>query len=363
MSVSKSSVSFLQVCMILLLSTGMLNHVIIIPLLLQQSGRDGWLSIVMVMALSLLWIPVILWTIKKKGKQTIYEWLNVKTGPYVAWIVILILVTYLLTVAFITLKDTASWTTVSYLPRTPLFVIVVSLAFLSAACALAGIRSIAICSGMLLPVVIILGYFVMGANMQYKNYTLMFPVLENGTLPVLQGMIFGGAGMVELIMVLFLQHHISTKINFWGLAMLAIFLGGLTIGPYIGAIANFGRDTAVSLRFPTFEQWRLVTVGKYINHVDFFSIFQWLSGAFIRISLAMFLIYDLLPCRSKGVKAAVCIISVLLLISVIQISMSDMMFLTWLHDYYYPVVTIGVLVCSGIFALIACFANTPKRTI
>lgn len=44
-----------------------------------------------------------------------------------------------------------------------------------------------------------------------------------------------------------------------------------------------------------YEQWRLVKLGNYIEHVDFLSVFQWLAGASIRISLSQFLLTDLFP--------------------------------------------------------------------
>ncbi|MFD0618733.1 endospore germination permease [Paenibacillus sp. GCM10027629] len=361
MKAGTKSVTFFQACMIMILSTGLLNHVHIIPLLLQSTGNDGWISILLVMCIAFLWIPALLYVMNRKGTRPIYSWLKEQSGSFIAWIIVGILLVYLFSVAFVSLKDTANWTNTSYLTKTPVFMLATILTILCSLAALAGIRSIAICAGALLPVVLILGYFVMGVNFQYKDYSLITPILENGFYPILRGMLYPGAGMVELFMFLLLQHHLSTKASYRGLAILAICLAGLTIGPYLGSIANFGREIAMELRFPVFEQWRLVTIGKYINHLDFISIYQWLSGAFIRISLAIFFIYDLTPIRSKLPKFIFCISVSIALILAVQFSMSDMVFMNWLYSYYYPITTIGIIILSFILCLLTRLHHANRR--
>ncbi|OPA77773.1 spore gernimation protein [Paenibacillus selenitireducens] len=361
MKAGTKSITFFQACMILILSTGLLNHVNIIPLLLQCTGNDGWMSILLVLCIALLWIPTLLYVLNRKGTRPIYLWLKEQSGSFIAWVIVGILILYLFSIAFVTLKDTTNWTMTSYLTRTPVFMLASILTLLCSLSALAGIRSIAICAGALLPIVIILGYFVMGLNFQYKDYSLITPLFENGFYPILKGIVYPGAGMVELFMFLLLQHHLSTKVSYKGLAILAICLAGLTIGPYLGSIANFGREIATDLRFPVFEQWRLVTIGKYINHLDFLSIYQWLSGAFIRISLAIFFVYDLTPIRGKRPKFIFCVSVSIALILAVQFSMSDMLFMKWLYTLYYPTITISIIVLSFIMCLLTWIHQANRR--
>ncbi|UZM98101.1 hypothetical protein OL548_25235 [Lysinibacillus sp. MHQ-1] len=37
-----------------------------------------------------------------------------------------------------------------------------------------------------------------------------------------------------------------------------------------------------------------MTIGRYIEHLDFFSIYQWLTGTFIRVSFLLYIVVDLL---------------------------------------------------------------------
>lgn len=134
----------------------------------------------------------------------------------------------------------------------------------------------------------------MTANISKKEYSLLKPFLEFGVDPVLQGMVIAGGGFIEIILLLLMQHRIKKSIKLYHVLILVVFLIGLTFGPLTGAISEFGPELAKEFRYPAFEEWRLVTLGTYVEHLDYFSIYQWLSGAFIRISLAIFLIPDLL---------------------------------------------------------------------
>src|SRR5690606_22187538 len=139
----------------------------------------------------------------------------------------------------------------------------------------------------LLPFVIVFGDFVMTANLPAKNYSLILPIAEHGWQPVFLGGLYVGGGLVELIVILLLQQELKKKVALWKLWLLSLFLVLLVFGPVLGAIAEFGPAEAARLRYPAFEEWRLVTIGNYIRHVDFFSIFQWLSGAFVRIAVSL----------------------------------------------------------------------------
>lgn len=350
-------ITYLQLCFIMMLSTGLLNHVIIIPLLLQQAGRDGWLSVLLLMIVVLAWIPLLRWIMKAKGQQELFPWMKETFGPGVAWCVTAVLGLYLWVSAVVTLKDTVNWTKTSYLPQTPLFVITLSLLLLCIFGALAGLRSIAICSGILLPFVLLFGYFIMFANARYKDYSLMFPLFEHGYMPAVRGTLYIGAGLAELFLLILIQHRISKVPRFWGIAVLAIILCGLTIGPLIGSITNFGIKEAANIRYPAFEQWRLVTVSKYIEHVDFLSIYQWMSGAFIRISFMLFLIVELLPLHSLYRRMLMCIFSGVTLLIAVNLHISDMLFFKILELFVLPGTTAGFTLLSLFLFLMSWFRS------
>ncbi len=177
---------------------------------------------------------------KRTNQQPLLLWLNQHYHPAVAMIVRIFFIVYLYVICSITVVETTFWTKITYLNRTPLFMLSFGLMLFCFFAARWGMRSIAIASGVLLPFVIVFGDFVMSANLPKKNYSLLFPIMENGIGPVLHGMVYIGGGLVELIVILLLQHYFKSRIKFWWLAILAFFLVILVFGPVTGAIAEFG---------------------------------------------------------------------------------------------------------------------------
>jgi spore germination protein (amino acid permease) len=275
---------------------------------------------------------------KQTNQQPFLEWLQQRYGKVVSWGFRLFFIAYLFCMSLLTLKDTIVWAHVTYLPRTPQLVISLTLILTCYFAVLSGIRAIAITAGILLPFVIIFGDFVMSANLPEKNYSLMLPVFENGIGSILSGTIYIGGGLAELMIILLMQHQIKTKVRLWSLYILVLFLIMLIFGPVTGAIAEFGPFEAAQLRYPAYEEWRLVTIGHYIQHVDFLSIYQWLSGAFIRISISLFLLVDLLAIsKKKNYRTAWLLLLSVVFVFVAELPISDMQYLSFMKHVYFPV--------------------------
>lgn len=283
---------------ILILSVGLVNHVISVPMLLGAAHRDAWMCVWVAMLILLPWTAIPLFGALKKMKQIpIDQWLLQRLHPVFVWLLITVFLADLLLIAYETLIVTSSWTATTYLPNTPTFVIEIVFLALCLFAASSGLRTIAYMSCLLLPLVVLLGDFVMSTNMPHKDYRYLLPMLENGISPVIQGANRAITAFSELFTLLFIQHHIKGTFKRWHLILLVLFLALLTFGPITGAISEFGPAEAENMRYPAFSQWRLVSIGRYLEHVDFFAVFQWLSGALIRLSLAIHIIAEFGPVR------------------------------------------------------------------
>lgn len=351
----------LQICMILITAVGIMDHVIIIPVMLQVAGRDSWVSTLLAGGLLLIWICLIYRIIKQTGKQNLFAWIRQRLGKTVGWIVSAFILLELFLMAAVTHTDMIHWSKISYLPSTPLLVISGCFALLCFFAAYSGIRTIAIANGILLPGVILLGFFVMSSNFPHKDYSLLLPVLYRGFEPMLQGMVYACSGFSGIVLLMLMQHrlHSNARIRLWPLLVTAIILVDLTVGPLTGAIAEFGPLESARMRFPAYEEWRLITFGHYIEHVDFFVVYQWLVGALIRVSVALTLIPELLEIP-EGKKRLWLLIGLFGLLIVFPLfSFSDLRFFEFLKNIYLPyVVMFWTMVTIVLFA--AAFIK-PKR--
>ncbi|CAH2714970.1 hypothetical protein BACCIP111895_02147 [Neobacillus rhizosphaerae] len=342
----RSPISLVQTVMIIMLSTGLLNHVIIIPILLDAAKRDAWVSVLLASACSLVWIALLHTGILKIRKQHLFEWLKQAYHPIVGHLLAIVASVYLFVLCAVTVRDTVHWIHLAFSPDTPVLILTLILVLISAINAFLGIHSLANTAGVLLPFVIILGIFVMLSNIPHKNYYILKPILAHGMQPAWDGTIYVGAGFVEVFILFFLQHHIRSRISYRSLAIIILLITGLTIGPLIGAIIEFGPEEAAKLRFPAYEEWRLVTIGRYVEHLDFLSIYQWFCGAFLRISLMIFLIIDVFNIQNNKKKVITLSIIFLILVGITVIPYSDPFFLHLMSKYILPYSLFGILIFS-----------------
>lgn len=54
----------------------------------------------------------------------------------------------------------------------------------------------------------------MTANIQFKDYSLLFPIFENGIAPVWDGVVILGGGFTEIFLLVLVQQFVKTEIKF-----------------------------------------------------------------------------------------------------------------------------------------------------
>ncbi|WP_340027389.1 endospore germination permease [Paenibacillus sp. FSL H7-0940] len=361
MSREKGQITIWLSFSIILLSAGLVCHVLSIPGILEAAGRDGWLSVVAAGPFFMLFLCMMYIIIRRVRGQRLTDWITREFGAVPSWIFRISASILLFTLGTHTLYETTNWTVSTYLQFTPPYVLAGGGALVAAWAAAKGIRSIAMTSSLLLPFVILLGYFVMSANMKYKDYSLLFPIMENGMGPVWRGMIYSLAGLMEIWILMLFQHEVKGKIRWWHVLILGVFMLSMAIGPTIGAIVEFGPEEAAKQRNSPYEQWKLVNIGKLLQHVDFLSIYQWLSGSFARVAISMYLIVDLLNFR-RPKKRYIAILT-------ITVIMSFMAMQWWRIDYvdYYvdhiqfPVMLAYVSIVTVILTIAALIHKKDKE--
>nr|WP_031409709.1 endospore germination permease [Geobacillus vulcani] len=358
---NEQPLSALQLLCMVMLSVGLMNHVIIIPFMLEAAHRDAWLAALGALGGLLVWLPLLYFTIRQLNGERLFDWLKARFSSAAAYAAAGGSSAFLLLHSFVTLNDTITFTTTSYLTATPRWALILVIVIVCFYNAYRGLDSIANTAMIIWPFVIVFGFFVMLSTTPHKDYSLLKPVLEHGMTPVLRGMMYAGAGYAEVIVLLFLSHRLPRPFSWKALAAIAFFTAGLSIGPTIGAIAEFGPEQATRLRYPAFEQWRMVSLGTYIEHVDFLSVYQWLSGAFIRISLSTALIVELFPIRHPHTRRWVLIVLYLAITLAALAPGSDEQFLHFVKHWVLPSSLLFWFVLSILLSGFAFFAYRKQK--
>ncbi|MBH9965321.1 endospore germination permease [[Bacillus] enclensis] len=343
-----------QLTLLLILSTGLLNHVMIIPSILQSSGRDGWISVIISYPLFLLVTLLIYYILKNSPPEGFFHLLRTKWNIVWVWIYSLPICLFLFASAYITFVDLIIWLRAYFLADVPKLLIVLIVLCTCVLITWSGIKYMAIASGFLLPLVMIFGFFIAFTNTHLKDPSLLFPILSNGFSPVYKGIIYVLSGLLEIFIVILLQPFSAGKIKLHHLIFLGLILAGLIMGPLTASIMEFGDVESSNMRYPAYEQWRILGIGEFITHLDFFALYQWLCGALIRIGLFMFLLGFLLT-NSKDnyrmklwVVASVYIGFKLLLL----IDIDPYFFYSALYKYFFPFTVVFFLIQIFLSALI-----------
>ncbi|OXS60968.1 hypothetical protein B1A99_05400 [Cohnella sp. CIP 111063] len=358
MAMPQIRINVIQTMLMFNLAIGITNHVIIVPLILQSAFRDSWISALLAVPAVIVWTIVLFWVMKLTGQRSLFRWFREHYNAVIAWLVILPLVVLCMMILFVTVRDTTIWTKVTYLPKTPYPITVTLFVASGMAAALCGLRTIAIASGILLPGVIVFGLFVMSVNFQFKDYGYLLPLLSNDAASIARGTQYTLGGLVEFILLIGLQHHLSKRFRLRALLVLTLAVTGLVFGPVLAAITIFGPFEAADQRYPAFEQWRMVMLGKFISHLDFLSIYQWLSGSLIRVALASYLLFDLLQLTRSRFKLPLMTLAGFLLVLVCSDArISDANFFHFISKYYFP----NVMLFFYAFPFVLLLMIIPKR--
>ncbi|MGP4079133.1 GerAB/ArcD/ProY family transporter [Pseudalkalibacillus sp. R45] len=343
-----------HIYILLIMSTGFMVHVLIIPTILSTSNRDAWLSVVFSTLPFILWILLIFYIYGKlKKHDDILSLLKRKFSH--SWIFIIFSIVfglYFLINAFITLKFTFFWAKGNYTFEVPNFVILSLFALLCLYSSAKGLRTISTIAFLVLPFVSFFGFLVGIGNSPNKNYELLFPIFENGYKDFIQGLVPTFSGLFEIIFILFLTPYIKDRLKVKWLILTGIILVFLILGPLAGAISEFGPEEAAKLRNPAYEQWKLLIIGEQITRLDFLSIFQWFSGAFVRISLSLFIAGKILMFNKKKKW----VLPILYLIVVISacIPWDATSFFHFLQNCFFPINLI-FHVCTMLLLLLISF--------
>ncbi|MGG2055252.1 endospore germination permease [Lysinibacillus pakistanensis] len=355
------SISILHVIFLSMTVIGLKNHVTIIPPLLDVAKRDGWASVLIAAVIIIFWLLLLVYIQSKSKQEPIRDWLDGTIGKTASTIVIYCIAIFLIILAAFTMVETLQWVNTTFLPQTPVIILLFIYTILCILLVTTSLQTIVILNVFVLFGVVVFGFFVAFTNIQVKEYHLLLPFFEHGFSPVLKGTIYPTSGFIELLMLLFLQHQYKDRIRWYHFGIMLFILMGLTLGPLIGAITEFGPVEAAKQRYPAYEEWGLVSIGRYIEHLDFFSIYQWLTGTFIRVSFMLYIVADLLKMTSNPKQIWKMLAPPFFFICLPLIILNENIFLKVKGNYILTTTVIFFFAISVFLVLVAFFSDKSAK--
>ncbi len=350
-------ISILHVIFICLTSIGLKNHVTILSPILETAKRDGWISVILTSITLFPWLLWILYIQKKSQLKPIKVWLAEKLGQKTSKIILYIFIIFLYSLAAFTLRETILWMSSTFLENTPIPLLILLYIIVCFLLISTNIQTIVSVNTIILFFVIIFGFYASFTNLQVKNYELLFPILEHGIAPVIHSMIFAASGFIELFLLIFIQHYYKNPMKWYHIAIIIFCFTGLTLGPLIGAIVEFGPEEAARQHYPAYEEWALVTLGRFIEHMDFLSVYQCLSGTFIRICIILFIVCDILNFTGQYKKIWLYMMPPFVILTFALFLIQDETFLR-INNYYFLYFTfVFIFLLSILLILVGMLSN------
>lgn len=350
MDFQRGNISIWLAISTIILSTGLVSHVMALPVILNVAGRDSWVSVLIAAPFFIFWIYIYFRVIHKLDGRSFIDFLDQHWGKIATWCMKIVFACILFFNALYTVIDTMMWTNSTYLQQTPIAAISLVMLLLCFGMAISGLQSIAVVSSILLPLVTFLGYFVSFSNTKYKDMSLLFPIFDHGYTPAIHGSFYVLSSLMDIWIMILFAHHIKKKFTKIQLLLLALFFLMIVIGPITGGITEFGPTEAIKQRHTTFDQWKILSLGELMQHVDFLSIYQWLSGSIIRTAISLYLMIEVFQFKKNKQRT--------ILLSILSVILFGLLFLRWredlmlhmLQNIYFPLLASFVLVLT--FAII-----------
>jgi spore germination protein (amino acid permease) len=355
-------IGILHVIFLVMTFIGLKNHVTILPPILEHVKRDGWMSVILAAILMFPWLFLVLFIHNKTNQQPLKDWLFKKVGKVASSIILYSIVGFIYVIAEFSLRETLLCISTTFLPNTPKIVLLIVYLVLCFLLISTNILTIVIVNTFVLLFVVIFGFYVAFVNIKVKDYSLIQPLLEHGFHPVLKGFVYPASGFIEIFLLLFIQHHFKSKLKWYHLAIMLFILTGLTLGPLLGAIVEFGPQEAARQRYPAYEEWGLVTIGRFIEHMDFLSIYQWLTGTFIRVGLLLYIASDILNFTGQRKKIWKYMFPPFFFISLVLFIIDDSLFLDLNGNAMLIITFIFFLTLSILLGVIALFSDRKSKT-
>ncbi len=254
----------------------------------QDASQDSWLSVIFGTASALLMINVMISLSLRYPNKTIVQYACDIVGKPLGKVIGALYVYFYFHVNHVVSRELGEIFVTSFNPTSPVALYVILIMPVAAYAVYKGLEVIARLNEILLPVGIFVLILIGIINIPKMNLMYFLPILYNGIYPVIKGGIVIQTWILETFIVLQLIPFVKEKQSIRKyINGSVVFLGlGLQVG--VLTIAVMGPLTG-SFLLPALTFVKYASIGQYINNLDISIMVVWVSGIFIKISLAYYL--------------------------------------------------------------------------
>ncbi|GIO25758.1 GerAB/ArcD/ProY family transporter [Ornithinibacillus bavariensis] len=288
--IEKGRISALQMAT-LLYPTIIATAILLVPAITgEYAKKDMWLSPIWASLAGLFVIFLAVKLEQRFPEQTIIQYSGTITGKLIGKLIGVLIVLYYFHATGIILLEYGNFVIGSFLPRTPLLIVIGSMVLVCGLAVRGGIEVMARTAQVLVPFVILFFTLIMILLTPELNLDNLFPVMEYGLKPSLKGAIIPASWFLQLFIIAFILPVLKKgeKIGKAGILTVITVMITLVITNLV-TLLLFGVITT-SFTYPVMEAARFISVADFLQHLESVVMAIWVAGTFIKVSLFYYVV-------------------------------------------------------------------------
>jgi len=282
--IEKGKISSFQMAL-LIVPTIIATAVLVVPAITGKfAGRDLWISPILA-SLNGFFTTFIAYRLHKYfPKETVIQYSGHIIGRLPGKAIGLVYLFFFLHVCGIICREYADFVIGSFLPKTPMTIVIGSLVLVCAFAIHGGVEVLGRAAQLLVPLFMLppLLFFLLLQDFKIEN---IFPIMEHGIMPSLLGAVVPQAWFSEIFLISMLLPFLTDHEKGGKSSMAAvIFSMFILVFTNIVNIFLFG-GTVSAYTYPVFTAFRYIGLASFFEHLESFVIAFWVLGIFIKIAV------------------------------------------------------------------------------
>lgn len=252
--------------------------------------RDMWLSPIWASLTGLLTVYIAVQLNKFYPKENIVQYSEHILGVIPGKVLGFIYLFFYMHITSIMFREYAEFVIGNFLPKTPMIVIIASLAVVCAYAVHGGVEVLGRAAQMFVPIIMLLlalMNILIIPDLELKN---MFPLLEHGIMPSIMGSLTPQAWFSEFLLISFLLPFLRDreKGRKWGMISVLVVMLTMVVTNFT-SLFLFGGITA-GITYPVMSLAKLISIADFITHLESLVMALWVAGTFLKISVFYYVI-------------------------------------------------------------------------
>ncbi|MEG6522114.1 GerAB/ArcD/ProY family transporter [Desulfotomaculum sp. 1211_IL3151] len=262
-----------------------------LPASLMEDGKSMiWLTFSMVHLVTMLNLVIIILLMKRHADTTIIEASEQILGRYLGILIGLILAAYFIMREAFLFRSYSEAFLLSTLPRTPISIVLITIATAAIVSAHYGVEIIARVARICLTFIVLGIVSVLLLTMPNISPNYIFPLFVEDPLKIIGNSVLNYSVTSEVLVPGLILHamggwRFAAKISFW-----AILCGGsIILIASIMILLTFGVQGGSELTLPFYETSKLIAFGRFLQRMEPVFLLTWAMVGFLKSALYLYL--------------------------------------------------------------------------